>query len=412
MPKSQLPVSSSEPGGRRLAPATAFTVTGLLFFGFFVAAGAPTPILVVLQRQWSFSAAMLTAAFVAYVATLLLALLVMGSLSDHIGRRPVILAAVVIEAAAMALFFRAHSVAGLIAARTVQGLASGMGNGVLSAFALEIAPAGRKHLGALVSSIAPMAGMAIGALLSGLVVSMTDHPLLPVFLTMTLLFVAGGILAFRMPETRVGQPGAWASLIPRLKIPAAARTEFLRALWVLAAIWSLCGVYLALAPSMIAAAFSIYSGVVHGLAVTVQTGVAAFAPMGLRRLDAHRAAAVSMAAVAVGAGLAAIALSTASTTLFFVATAVGGIGLGGGFSSVVRILAGLAQAHDRAGLFAALFVASYIALGAPPMIAGVAIGHFGLLPTARIYFLIVLIAAIAGGIAYARAARAATRPER
>ena len=68
----------------------AVTLAALLF-----ASSAPSPLYVIYQAEWDFSALTLTAVFAVYAVALLSALLVAGSLSDHLGRRPVLLAALV-----------------------------------------------------------------------------------------------------------------------------------------------------------------------------------------------------------------------------------------------------------------------------------------------------------------------------
>src|SRR5258708_9741574 len=68
---------------------------------------------------------MITMIFAAYVLCLLLALLTVGSLSDYIGRRPAILAALALNVLAMILFMTAGSAAALIVARAMQGFATG-----------------------------------------------------------------------------------------------------------------------------------------------------------------------------------------------------------------------------------------------------------------------------------------------
>ena len=72
---------------RRLTSTTAFAGLAAVFAAFFLAAGAPTPLLSLQQQEWGFSAGALTFAFSVYALGLLAALLVGGSLSDHIGRR-------------------------------------------------------------------------------------------------------------------------------------------------------------------------------------------------------------------------------------------------------------------------------------------------------------------------------------
>src|SRR6202795_312770 len=85
-----------------LPPAVAFAGTALAFAGVTLAGGAPTPLLVFFEQKWGFHAGMLTIAFAIYAFGLLLALLVFGSLSDYIGRRPVLIGALCVQLLAMA----------------------------------------------------------------------------------------------------------------------------------------------------------------------------------------------------------------------------------------------------------------------------------------------------------------------
>jgi hypothetical protein len=71
-----------------LSQAAAFWVLGALLGMLMFASSAPSPLYWVYQAQWHFSAMTLTAVFAVYAITLLIALLVTGSLSHYLGRRP------------------------------------------------------------------------------------------------------------------------------------------------------------------------------------------------------------------------------------------------------------------------------------------------------------------------------------
>src|ERR1700751_2416895 len=129
---------------RSLPPAVAFGGTGLAFAGLTFAAGAPTPLLVLFENQWGFRAGILTGAFAIYAFGLLVSLLIVGSLSDYIGRRPVLVGALSIQLLAMVLFFFASNVEWVIAARAVQGLATGAAFSAFTAALVELAPQGRR----------------------------------------------------------------------------------------------------------------------------------------------------------------------------------------------------------------------------------------------------------------------------
>src|SRR3984957_9127944 len=87
-----------------LPAAASFVAMAAAFAAFFIAAGAPTPLLPIYEAKWNFPASMVTVAFGVYAIALLLTLLVVGSLSDHIGRRPLLISALALELASMLVF--------------------------------------------------------------------------------------------------------------------------------------------------------------------------------------------------------------------------------------------------------------------------------------------------------------------
>src|SRR3978361_803648 len=97
-------MSTTRTAKPRLSYPVAFAALSAVFVLFMAAASAPTPLYVVYQQQWGLSATTLTVIFAVYVVGLLGSLLIIGALSDHIGRRPVLAAAVVLEACSLVLF--------------------------------------------------------------------------------------------------------------------------------------------------------------------------------------------------------------------------------------------------------------------------------------------------------------------
>jgi MFS family permease len=380
----------------RLPARAAFPLLAAVLFAFFFAAAAPSPLFVVFQHAWHFSSSLLTVAFAIYAIALLISLLVAGSLSDHIGRRPVVFAALVLQAVAMGLFMLAQDIVGLIVARVVQGVATGIASGALSAAVVEAAPASRKRLGALITSVSPLAGLAVGALLTGMAVKFSVQPVMLVFGVLAAVFALGAAVVLWMPETVTPRAGALASLVPRVSIPVRARAEFTRGLPVFVVVWALGGLYLSLAPSLMLHVFGIDNGVVNGLTVAVLSGIGAIAPTLLGRFAAPRPAIIGMASIVVGLGLLLASLATRSLALFFIGTAVAGIGFGGAFSALVQTLAPLAQSHERGELFAAIFVVSYLAFSLPAMLAGFLVAPLGLLNTTEGYAAVLLLIAAFG----------------
>src|SRR6202000_2476583 len=75
----------------------------------------PVPLYVLWEKQMGFGPLGVTVVFAAYVVGTLAALLVLGDLSDHIGRRPVLAIAVACAAVSTALFLAASRIGWVIA---------------------------------------------------------------------------------------------------------------------------------------------------------------------------------------------------------------------------------------------------------------------------------------------------------
>src|ERR1700760_28940 len=88
----------------RLPAPIAFGVYITIVWSLFASSAAPTPLYAVYQAEWHFSAITVTIVFSAYCIAVLLALLSFGALSDYIGRRPVLVVALIVQAGGMLIF--------------------------------------------------------------------------------------------------------------------------------------------------------------------------------------------------------------------------------------------------------------------------------------------------------------------
>jgi MFS family permease len=350
------------------------------------ASSAPSPLYVVYQAQWHFSAITLTSVFAVYVVALLVSLVLAGSLSDRVGRRPVLLGALLVQAAAMVLFGVAHDIGVLFAARIVQGLATGVATGALSAALIDLQPAHRPHLGALLSAAAPPLGLAAGALGSGLLVQYGPDPLRLVYWLLVGVFALAiaGVLA--MPETVEPHRAGWAhALKPRIGVPREVRGAFAAVAPVLVATWALGGLYLSLGPSLAVALLHSTSHVIGGLVIVALTATGAVTAVLTRDHRPEHVLIGGAGMLALGVGVTILGLNTSTTALFFVGSVLAGVGFGAGFSGAFKTVVSLAPAAERAGLIAAVYVLAYLGFSLPAIAAGVAVTHAGLLPTTNVY---------------------------
>src|SRR5580692_3279127 len=109
----------------RLSRTGAFYLQASIILFFLAGSSAPTPLYGVYQAAWGFSPITITVVFGIYAIAVLATLLVVGGLSDYVGRRPVLLAAALLQAISMAIFATANDVGALVLARVVKGLSTG-----------------------------------------------------------------------------------------------------------------------------------------------------------------------------------------------------------------------------------------------------------------------------------------------
>lgn len=396
---------------RSLPPAVAFGGTGLAFAGLTFAAGAPTPLLVLFEHQWGFHAGILTVAFAIYAFGLLLALLIVGSLSDYIGRRPVLIGALSVQLVAMVMFFFASNIEWVIAARAVQGLATGAAFSVFTAALVELAPPRRKELGAVLGSVAPAGGIGLGALLTGAAIQFTGSPAKIVFGGLAVVTSLGIGVAVFSAETVSRRPGARRALRPNLSIPGPAVREFVAAAPLQTGAWMFVGLFLGLIPIIIRGLFHINSGLLNGAAAFTEPCAATVAGLFIGRLSPRAGNQVGGAAIIVGSAVVIVAITTKVLVLVLLGGLIGGVGWGSSYSGTLRMLSPLAEPDQRAGLFAAVLTVAYLAFGVPAIVAGQLIPRVGLSPTAIGYCVAIVVVAIAGLIAQSRVARRRARAD-
>lgn len=342
-----------------------------------VAAGAPTPLLPIYQHQWGFQPWVLTLAFGVYAFSLLVSIVVIGSLSDHIGRKPMIIAALAIDLVAMLMFLVAPSIGWVIAARIVQGVATGAASSSLSAAVVELAPERFKKLGAQMTSMAPLAGLAIGALFAGVLAEFATDAPFAVWLVLAVLMAALTVFALFTPETATRKPGALASLNPRLSLPVQVRGLYWTAVPGIVGGFMTMTLFMGLVPALLVAVFKVHSPILGSLLAAVALSTATAGSAFTSQVRPPRLRTAGTSAMIAGAVLFVGSIGTTSLTLLWAAAVIGGGGIGLSFAGTTRGLVPEVAPHERAGLFTAIFFVGYLAMGSSAIVAGLFVGVVG-----------------------------------
>ncbi|HTA12077.1 MAG TPA: MFS transporter [Solirubrobacteraceae bacterium] len=376
--------------------AAVAAVIGLALF----ASATPSALYGVYEARWHFSTPVLTLVYGIYAIGVLASLLLVGGLSDQVGRRPVLLGSLAFLLVAMGLFLLARSVEWLFVARALQGLATGGLLGAAGAALLELHPRGDTAHASLVNGFVSSAGIAFGALISAAVVQLLPDPRLLPFVIVAVLIVALLSAMRLLPEPVLERRRA--RLRPqRPSVPAATRGAFVLAGLGVLASWSVGGLYLALGPQLANALMHTHGQLAGGVAVFALAGPSGLAQVVGRRLSNRTLTSFGALLLAFGMALTALALSSASAAFFLISAAIAGVGFGLAFMGALRHLSSVIPDGHRGEVMSAFYVVAYLAISVPAIGAGFAAPHLGLSDTFRVFAIgvvVISLAVAAGGL--------------
>lgn len=360
-------------------------------------ASAPSPFYPLLQQQLGFSSLVMSEIFAIYAIALLATLLVAGSISDHVGRRPVLSIGFVLLAVSAAGFELSGTVSALLLARVVQGIACGLLLSTLSAAITDLEPPEFKGIAAICNSVIPLIGLAVGALASGFAMEYLAAPKFDMFNGIAAASLVLALATWTLPETSPRHEGLLQALKPRVGLPIEVRSTFWQGAPALFAGWATGGLYLSLGALIISHVFGIQNVIVQGFVVALLAGVGALASFTARNYSARQTMLFGTAALSVGTVATLFGIQYENLVLYLIALAVVGAGFGTCFYGFIRSIIPLVPADVRGETFAALFCISYLAFGLPVVIAGLLVPLLGLKVVVIGYgSLIASLAALAG----------------
>ncbi|MGJ6979061.1 MFS transporter [Aestuariimicrobium soli] len=355
----------------------------------FAASGSPIPLYERYRAATGLTTADLSVAAVTYFVAVMLALVVLGRLSDHLGRRAVALGAAALAAAGSLALLQVTGLPVLMTGRFLQGLACGLGSSAVAAYVVDLAPERPRWLAATAVAGSPLIGLTVGAVGSGALAEHGPAPEQTPYVIVTALLVACAAFLLASPDPVDRRPGTLASLRPRVHVPGAIRPLLPAAVAVFVGTWAVGGFYQAFSPTI--SAQSLGTGSTLVAAVVFASFMAPYAvggpltgrlpPTAAQRLGI---AVFALAVVGVVAGL----LSGAIAAVIGCGI-VAGAAQGAAFTGTMRGLLGRTGPAERAGLMATVYLFSYGGAAIPSLVAGrvaaagaplqgIAVGYAGL----------------------------------
>jgi MFS family permease len=365
--------------GPAVASRVAFWLAALILSITMLGTTLPTPLYVIYQAQWHFSAAIVTVTFAVYAVAVLVTLLLAGRSSDQAGRKSVLAAALGSSALSTVVFILAPNVGVLFAGRILSGLSAGLMTGTATAALTELVPASASRRASLVATAANMGGLALGPLIAGLFAQYAPQPTVLVFEVYLAVLAVAGLCLFLVPET-VSPRRRPALRFAGLGIPERGRAEFIAAGAAGFAAFSLLGLFAALAPTFLGDVLHENSHAVQGGVVFLLLAVGTVTQLLLARFNSRRVVMAGLGLFLAALALIVAALAQAGMALFLAGTVVGGVAVGAVFLGSLATANRLAPPGQRGQVISTYFVACYTGLIIPVVGVGVASEFIGDFP--------------------------------
>jgi hypothetical protein len=386
-------------------PAVGWQLTraALAVMAVFALSNSPTPLYVYWQREIGYSAGTLTVVFAAYIAGLVVTLLVAGRAADRYGRKRVVVPGILIALASAALFMTAGSVVVLIVARLLVGVAVGIVVSAGMAAVVDLGGEDRRRLTSMLASIAMVFGAGLGPLLAGITYQLTPKPVVWIFTVNVVLLLVALIgyvgLPLERPSTR-----ARGFLWPRLPhVPAKNRGQIFSGAAVFAPGLTATSFVLSLGPSLLVLAVGNTSPLLAGGAAGVMFLAATGSQLALARLGVQRLFLLGTVSTVLAMTAVVATVFTESPVLFVAAALLAGAGQGLGQLGGLRLIAQHVDGSRRAEANAALNISAYFPAAILTVATGYAVAGWGMRPAATALAATVAIAGLVLGLAAYRA---------
>ncbi|MEE1782261.1 MFS transporter [Streptomyces sp. SP17BM10] len=384
-------------GVRPAAARAGYLAAAFAFAVCMTGTTLPTPLYGLYQERIGFSELTVTVVFAVYAFAVIGVLLLVGDVSDTVGRRPVLLSGLGFAACSAVVFLAADSVALLCLGRLLSGLSAGLFTGTATAYVLELAPARHQGRAGFAATAANMGGLGCGPLLSGLLSQYAPHPLVLPFVVHLVLLAASFALVLRLPET-VAAPRPLRSARPRrAELPPPVRRVFVPAALAAFAGFSLLGLFTSVSPAFLAEGLGVRNRAVVGLVVFTAFLASTLGQLLVPRLGTARAIPLGCLVLIAGLALLAGSLAWAVLALLVLAALVGGAGQGMGLRGAVGEVAAASPAEHRGGALSALFVVAYFGISVPVIGVGLLTGPLGLADAGLVFAACMALLAAASG---------------
>ena len=316
-----------------------------------------TPLLPLYAGEFDLSNGTLTLLFATYTATVVPTMLVAGNLSDRVGRKRVLIPAMLVLGAGSIVFAFTETVPMLFVGRVLQGLAVGMFLGVGTAFVVDHAIPAKRAVAAMAAGAFFRLGFGLGPGMAGVVAEYWGNPIhRPFEVHLVLLAIGLGCVMvasetvprrkFRI-EVRVGVPKGQMRGFAGFMAPAAFTMSFME------------GTVLSVVPLYLYETLGERNVAIAGLCGFLVLGLGGMTPIFTRNIAPRKAVMIGLGVSALVTWLIAAAAVAGSAVLVVVAAGIIGFVNGLILQGATVICGTVVPLQERGKLLSSLYMCAY-----------------------------------------------------
>jgi MFS family permease len=408
---------ATPPAQQTRSYSAGFWAVAFAFLIVMAFATLPSPLYGLYRTRDDLSAFTITVVYAIFAAGTIAALRSVPFIAARIGRRGVMLGAVVTMIVAAGVLAAWKALPGLLVGRLITGVSVGLAAGTAITYLIELrvrddpsaSPIPARNIGTAVN----VGALGIGPLVAGFLAQWVSHPLTVPYLLVVALGVIALIGLAAAPETGARNPAPAAqnrssgsSRSIRILVPAAATTL---------AAFSANGLFAGLSGLFLAATLHHPSHALSGATLFLVFSAGVAAQLATTRLSASRVLVLGTVSMLVGLVLlvTAVRLSTPSLALFLISGALIGAGAGAVFKGTTGLVLAATPPEGRLAITSDLLIALFVGLSIPVIGAGIALDRGASAPDTVLGFAIVVGVGVAGaGALLGRELRSGAQAER
>jgi MFS family permease len=348
--------------------ASFWVAAGVVVHTFWTSA-SPSMTYPLFAEEWHLTHTVTTGVFAIYPIVVAAVLVGFGDVSDHVGRRIVILWGVGASLVGTLLFAFAPDVLWLFAGRAFMGIGVGLTAGTSTAAMVEFSGQGAAKRAATVTTAAQAFGFAAALLLGGALVQYAPLPTRLNFWVLSAVLAALLGAAWFLPRHNGCEAqGRWRPKTPF--IPNHLRNVFAVAAVAVTAAYTHGVLVLSLGSQVARDLVGSSNTLVNGAALSLFAIASAVVGIGARTLQPRTAMITGAVASAAGMALLAAAVAHHHLPVFLISTAISGAGYSLLFFGGLEMINAAAPAEHRGGVLSAIYLLAYVALGAIAILLG------------------------------------------